>query len=166
MFTGKTQTWCDPVKKELKKYAVPPKCSLGQMAVCIPAYEAKTPSEAISFSLPLSWGLSSCLPDFTHHSQYPHWSLRILSFIPCRRFSCTRFWRYLAVPESALRWLRDPVGAYHTSWAAEGRRNNWGKKQSGQSQIVFYYHRGILSQRDSLFFAFPSAHFSIKTLYF
>lgn len=90
----------------------------------------------------------------------------ILSFIPCRWVSCTGFWRYLAVLESALWRLRDPVGAYHTSWAAEGRRNNGEKKQSGQSQIAFCYHRGILSQRDTLFFAFPSAHFSIKNTLF
>lgn len=58
------------------------------------------------------------------------------------------------------------MGPYHTSWAAEGGRNNGGKKQSGQSQIAFCYHRGILSQWDSLFFTFPSAHFSIKNALF
>lgn len=69
-------------------------------------------------------------------------------------------------------WSR-PYGGLGTPWVhitlheqPRGRRNNGEKKQSGQSQIAFGYHRGILSQRDSLFFAFPSAHFSIKNALF
>lgn len=81
---------------------------------------------------------------------------------------------FLALGFGGTWWYRSqPYGGLGTPWVhitlheqLRGEEITEGKKQSGQSQIAFYYHRGILSQRDSLFFAFPSAHFSIKNALF
>lgn len=114
-------------------------------------------SSFYSFTLPPQSPIPCPIP--TYHSQYPHWSCWILTFILCCWFSCTGSWRYLAVLMLALWQLRDSAGLYHTSWAAKGEKKEWGKKQSGQSQIAFSYHKGIQSHRVSVFPFYPFLSF-------
>lgn len=108
--------------------------SLGQLIVSVHLHSAissHNPTESISFILsllPLFSALSYSSPD----SHLPLPIASVISLDSLFYFSALIFWRWvqriLAILASGLRRLRDPVGAYHTSWAAGGEKKEWWEK--------------------------------------
>lgn len=137
-----------------------------------PAIIPPKPSPSSFHSFPFSPPSSTPCLTLIYHSQYPSWSLWSPSFISScwfsRAVSATTPWRRCGYWRQAYGGLGTPPVHITPHEQPRGRRKGKKKKQSGQSQIAFSYHRGLSSSLCtlSLFFSFPSALFSIRKALF